>query len=254
MRTKIYMTMIAGAVCLGLLAYSAARSAAQDGAGQTVETAAADNPAPAPGLELKDNVEKLSYHFGTQIGSNLLRMRKEGIELKMDVFKRGMDDALAERKLALTTEEQKAVMAGYRELATQKKKQLADKSKADSIAFLAANKTKAGVVTLPSGLQYKVLTAGTGARPKATDQVKTHYRGTLIDGTQFDSSYDRNAPSTFGVTRVIKGWTEALKLMKVGAKWELFVPSELAYGAPGRPNIPANSALIFEIELLEIVP
>ncbi|HIA18920.1 MAG TPA: FKBP-type peptidyl-prolyl cis-trans isomerase [Planctomycetaceae bacterium] len=121
-------------------------------------------------------------------------------------------------------------------------------------ARLAANKTKPGVVTLPSGLQYKVLTAGTGPRPKATDQVKTHYRGTLIDGTQFDSSYDRNAPSTFGVTRVIKGWTEALKLMKVGAKWELFVPSELAYGAPGRPNIPGNSALIFEIELLEIVP
>jgi len=120
-------------------------------------------------------------------------------------------------------------------------------------AFLEANKAKEGVKVLPSGLQYKVVKEGTGNTPTADDKVKTHYRGTLIDGTEFDSSYKRNQPAEFGVTKVIKGWTEALQLMKVGGKWELYIPANLAYGQRGRPSIPANSTLIFEIELLEIV-
>jgi FKBP-type peptidyl-prolyl cis-trans isomerase len=128
-----------------------------------------------------------------------------------------------------------------------------DQNLKDGQVLLEKNKAEAGVVALPSGLQYKVLTEGTGPRPKATDKVKTHYRGTLIDGTQFDSSYDRGEPATFGVGGVIKGWTEALQLMPVGSKWKLWIPANLAYGEAGRPSIPPNSTLIFEVELLEIV-
>jgi FKBP-type peptidyl-prolyl cis-trans isomerase len=120
-------------------------------------------------------------------------------------------------------------------------------------AYLAANRTKEGVIVLPSGLQYKVITEGTGNTPVATDKVKTHYRGTLIDGTEFDSSYKRGTPAEFPVTGVIKGWVEALQLMKEGGKWELYIPANLAYGSRARPTIPANSALVFEIELIEIV-
>lgn len=119
--------------------------------------------------------------------------------------------------------------------------------------FLAKNKKQKGVMTTASGLQYKVITAGTGEKPTATDRVKVHYRGTLLDGTEFDSSYKRNEPTTFGVNQVIKGWTEALQLMPVGSKWELYIPQELAYGSRSTGNIPAYSTLIFEVELLEIV-
>ena len=133
------------------------------------------------------------------------------------------------------------------------KNEQAEKNLAASNAFLEKNKAEKDVITLPSGLQYKVIKKGTGATPLATDQVKTNYRGTLIDGTEFDSSYKRGTPAIFGVGRVIKGWTEALQLMKEGAKWELYIPSELAYGQRGTPNIGPNSALIFEIELLEVI-
>ena len=126
-------------------------------------------------------------------------------------------------------------------------------NKKDGDAFLAANKTKPGVVTLPSGLQYKILTTGTGPKPTATDSVVCNYRGTLIDGTEFDSSYKRGQPATFPVNGVIKGWTEALQLMPVGSKWQLFVPPDLAYGTRGAGNeIPPNSTLIFEVELQSI--
>ena len=128
-----------------------------------------------------------------------------------------------------------------------------EKNKLEGEKFLAANKTQAGVVALPSGLQYRELVAGTGVTPKASDTVITHYRGTLLDGSEFDSSYKRGEPARFGVTQVIRGWTEALQLMKVGAKWQLFVPSNLAYGerSPG-PEIGPSSTLIFEIELIGI--
>ena len=132
--------------------------------------------------------------------------------------------------------------------------QQAAANKTEGEAFLAANKAKEGVVTLPSGLQYKILTAGTGPKPTASDSVVCNYRGTLIDGTEFDSSYKRGKPVTFGVGQVIKGWTEALQLMPVGSKWQLFIPSSLAYGEGGEPRggIGPNATLIFEVELLSI--
>jgi FKBP-type peptidyl-prolyl cis-trans isomerase len=137
-------------------------------------------------------------------------------------------------------------------MAAKQKKEAAENLAAGT-AFLEANKKKEGVKVLPDGLQYKIIKEGTGPTPTADDKVKTNYRGTLIDGTEFDSSYKRNRPAEFNVKGVIKGWTEALELMKVGAKWELFIPPNLAYGERGRPGIPPNSTLIFEIELLDIV-
>jgi FKBP-type peptidyl-prolyl cis-trans isomerase len=134
--------------------------------------------------------------------------------------------------------------------AEEKRKAEAETNKKAGAEFLAANKTKPGVITLPSGLQYKVLTEGKGDSPKADDTVTVNYRGTLIDGTEFDSSYSRNQPANFQANHVIKGWTEALQLMKPGSKWQLFIPSELAYGDMSRPKIPAGSTLIFEVELL----
>jgi FKBP-type peptidyl-prolyl cis-trans isomerase len=130
--------------------------------------------------------------------------------------------------------------------------QQGEAAKKEGEAFLAANKTKEGVVALPSGLQYKILTAGTGKKPAASDTVVCQYRGTFINGNEFDSSYKRNQPATFPVNQVIKGWTEALQLMPVGSKWQLFIPPELAYGESGRATIPPNSTLIFEVELLSI--
>jgi FKBP-type peptidyl-prolyl cis-trans isomerase len=128
------------------------------------------------------------------------------------------------------------------------------KNKKEGDAFLAANKNKPGVVTLPDGLQYKILTPGTGAKPAATDTVVVNYRGTLIDGTEFDSSYKRGTPATFQVGRVIKGWTEALQLMPVGSKWQVVIPSDLAYGERGQSTIGPNSTLVFEVELMSIQP
>ena len=147
-----------------------------------------------------------------------------------------------------------ALSVGLKEKAMAKRKEAGAASIKEGKEFLDANKKKEGVVTLPSGLQYKVIKAGTGAVPKATDTVKTHYRGTLISGTEFDSSYKRNEPAEFPVGGVIKGWTEALQLMKTGSKWQLYIPSELAYGENGAgADIPPNAVLTFDIELLEIV-
>jgi FKBP-type peptidyl-prolyl cis-trans isomerase len=159
-------------------------------------------------------------------------------------------------KTLLTDDEaQAAIMAVQTEVRKQQQEKAqeagaANKKQGD--AFLADNKTKEGVVTLPSGLQYKILTAGTGPKPTASDSVVCNYRGTFIDGKEFDSSYKRGQPATFPVTGVIKGWTEALELMPVGSKWQLFVPSDLAYGDAGRPGIEPSSTLIFEVELLSI--
>ena len=136
----------------------------------------------------------------------------------------------------------------------EKSKKEGEENKTKGDQFLAENKKKEGVQTTASGLQYKIITKGTGPIPKPDDTVKTHYRGTLIDGTEFDSSYKRGEPVTFGVNGVIKGWTEALLMMPVGSKWQLFIPSDLAYGPSGRPGIPPNSTLLFDIELISIEP
>ncbi|MCK7513493.1 MAG: FKBP-type peptidyl-prolyl cis-trans isomerase [Desulfobacterales bacterium] len=201
---------------------------------------------------LKSEKDKLSYTFGANFGKSL---KQQEIEINTDIFIKGMKDGLSGGKTLLTDQEMKDTMTSFqKEMAAkqaEKRKALAEKNKKEGDAFLAANKGKDGIKTLPSGLQYKVITEGTGKTPKATDTVVTNYRGTLIDGTEFDSSYQRKAPATFKVNGVIKGWTEALQLMKEGAKWQLFVPSEIAYGERGAgPNIGPNAVLIFEIELI----
>jgi FKBP-type peptidyl-prolyl cis-trans isomerase FklB len=200
--------------------------------------------------------EKLSYAIGMNIGKNLHR---DGVDIDMNLLSQGLKDGLAGGQMRMTDQEAQAAVVelqnGLRKKQEEKMTQSAETNKKDGDAFLAANKTKPGVVTLPSGLQYKILTAGTGPKPTATDSVVCNYRGTLIDGTEFDSSYKRGQPATFPVNGVIKGWTEALQLMPVGSKWQLFVPPDLAYGARGAGNdIGPNSTLIFEVELQSIKP
>ena len=203
---------------------------------------------------LKSEKEKLSYTFGANFGKSL---KQQEIEINTDMFLKGMKDGFSGEKLLLSDQEMKDTMTAFQKEMTakhaEKRKALGEKNKKEGEAFLAANKAKEGVKTLSSGLQYKVIAEGTGKTPKATDSVITNYRGTLIDGTEFDSSHQRKAPATFRVNGVIKGWTEALQLMKEGAKWQLFVPAELAYGERGAgPKIGPNAVLIFEIELVSV--
>jgi len=184
-------------------------------------------------------------------------LKKQSVDVDWNLIAQGMKDAAAGSKTRLTQDEAKAVL---NEVQTEIQKQQQDKTqqaaaanKTEGEAFLAANKSKDGVVTLPSGLQYKILTAGAGPKPTASDSVKCNYRGTLIDGKEFDSSYKRGQPATFEVGQVIKGWTEALLLMPVGSKWQIFVPSSLGYGERGAgAEIGPNATLIFEVELLSI--
>lgn len=193
-------------------------------------------------------------NIGNGLGGNL---KKQGVEVDWNIVAKGLKDAVAGGKTQLTEEEAQAVLkevqTEVQKQQQEKMKEAADKNKSEGEAFLAANKGKEGVVTLPDGLQYKILTAGTGPKPAPTDSVVCNYRGTLINGTEFDSSYKRGQPATFGVGQVIKGWTEALQLMPVGSKWQLFIPSNLAYGPRGAgAEIGPDSTLIFEIELLSI--
>ncbi len=170
-----------------------------------------------------------------------------------ELVSRGFRDALSGAKALLTDQEIRDTIAAFQKEMTAKQDERGKKNKKDGEAFLAENKKKEGIKTLPSGLQYKVIKAGTGKKPKLTDTVTTQYRGTLIDGTEFDSSYKRNAPASFPVNGVIPGWTEALQLMEEGAKWQLFVPSNLAYGERGAgTTIGPNATLIFEVELISI--
>ena len=193
-------------------------------------------------------------NIGSGLGTNL---KKQSIEVDWSLVAQGLKDAAAGTKTRLTEDEAKAVLAEVqtevRKQQTEKAKEAADKNKTEGDAFLAANKTKEGVVTLPSGLQYKILKAGTGPKPTATDTVVCNYRGTLINGTEFDSSDKHGQAATFGVGQVIKGWTEALQLMPVGSKWQLFIPSSLAYQERGAgADIGPNATLIFDVELLSI--
>ena len=202
---------------------------------------------------LKDQKAKDSYSLGYEFGSNL---KRQGVEVDADVLFSAVRDAMDDKKPVLSTEEIRDTLKQLRQkvivLQDRRFRELAAKNLEEGKAFLAANKTKEGVVTLPSGLQYKMLKEGNGPSPKATDAVTVHYRGTLIDGTEFDSSYRRCEPAAIHVNGVIRGWTEALQLMKVGSKWQIFVPSELAYGEDKFGRIPPNSILIFEIELLSV--
>jgi FKBP-type peptidyl-prolyl cis-trans isomerase len=228
-------------------------SAAKTGQGTT----AARKPGTAAAAPLTTQKQKASYALGVNIGRGLHR---DGVEIDSATLARGIRDAMAGGKVALTDDEMKAVLTTLQ--ADVRKKQeaevaaIGDENKKEGETFLAANKGKDGVQTLPDGLQYKVLTAGNGPKPTATDTVVCNYKGTLINGTEFDSSYKRGQPVTFPVGQVIKGWTEVLQMMPVGSKWEVYIPSDLAYGpqGPGRGPIGPNQTLVFEIELVSIQP
>jgi len=199
-------------------------------------------------LHPRDQKDKVSYSIGMNIGFNL---SKQKVDIKPDILAAGIKDAVA-GKPQLTQDQVKDVMAQFEKDMEQKQKQAGEKNKADGAKFLEDNKKKPGVKTTSSGLQYKVEKEGTGAPPKPTDMVTVNYRGTLIDGTEFDSSYKRGQPATFPVNGVIKGWTEALQLMKVGSKYQLWIPSNLAYGERSvSPELGPNATLIFEVELTD---
>jgi FKBP-type peptidyl-prolyl cis-trans isomerase FklB len=204
--------------------------------------------------ELKTQKEKVSYIIGTDIGNNF---KKQGIDIDPDTFLKGIKDALGGNKPLLNEKETADIMTAYKQefMAKQAEatKVMGEKNRKEGEAYLAENKKKAGVKVLPSGLQYTVITEGTGKTPKPTDTVVVNYRGTLIDGTEFDSSYKRGQSATFPVNGVIPGWTEALQLMKEGSKWQIFLPSNLAYGERGAgANIGPNAVLIFEVELVAV--
>lgn len=208
--------------------------------------------------EKADNLEtekdKASYAIGTNMAKSLLKMKDE---ITLDALVAGMQDKFNERPLKVTQEEAKKIMKDFSENLRKKKEEKDELSAEETLEegkkFLEDNKKKDGVVTTKSGLQYLILKAGDGPAPTGSDQVSVHYRGTTIDGTEFDNSYKRNKPASFPVRGVIKGWTEALLLMNVGGKYKLFIPSELAYGKEGAgQDIGPNEVLIFEVELLEI--
>ena len=205
-------------------------------------------------LELKDQKDKESYSLGYQFGQNL---KFQGLDINLDVYTSGIRDALGGKEPKMSQEEIRATISELQKRVTaERQKELKEKGAKnleESKKFLAENQKKEGIKTLPSGLQYKVLTEGSGKTPKETDNVTVNYKGTLIDGTEFDSSYKRGQPASFQVNGVIKGWAEALQLMKEGSNWQLFIPPELAYGERGAgPQIPPNSTLIFEVELLTV--
>ncbi|BCR03822.1 outer membrane protein MIP [Desulfuromonas versatilis] len=225
---------------------------------------AADTPAPKawkqygrPGgqkLVLKDMKDKISYSIGLNIGKDF---KENGMDIDADILAQGIRDVMAGGELLMNDQEIQETLMAFQQEAVAKQQEkmnaLATENLKAGEAFLAENSKKEGVVTLPSGLQYKIVTEGAGKSPAAEDTVTVNYRGTLVDGTEFDSSYKRGEPATFPVNGVIAGWTEALQLMKEGAKWELFIPSSLAYGERGAGRvIGPNSALVFEVELLKV--
>ena len=203
---------------------------------------------------LQTQKEKISYGIGVDAARNFKRME---LDLDLEMVIKGLRDGYSGGKLLMTDDEIRKTLTAYQQELLQKQAQAlkvaGEKNKKEGEAFLAENKTKEGVVTLASGLQYKILKAGDGKMPTDEDTVEVNYRGTLIDGTEFDSSYKRGKPATFQVKGIIPGWKEALKLMPVGSKWQLFIPAELAYGTRGAGgNIGPNATLIFEVELLAI--
>ena len=204
--------------------------------------------------QLTDYMDTVSYSVGVDIGKSF---RLQEMDINPDVMARGLSDAFSDKETALTDEETQSTLIKFRQEFQEKQREIAQRKAQETAiaeeAYLAESASKEGVVSLPSGLQYKVITPGDGPSPLTTDKVKVHYKGSLADGTIFDSSYDRGQPTSFTVSGVIKGWTEALLLMQVGSKWELTIPSKLGYGARGGGGkIPPNSTLLFEVELLAI--
>ncbi len=196
---------------------------------------------------MKNGVDSISYAIGMNIAGNL---KQQNLKVNSAMMAKAIDHVLNGQTALMDPNAANAYIQGYFQNESMKK---GAANKAIGDKFLAENKTKAGVVTLPSGLQYSIMKEGNGAKPASSDKVKVHYHGTLIDGSVFDSSVERGQPAEFGVTQVISGWVEALQLMPVGSKWKLFIPSNLAYGPQGPPSIGPNQVLIFEVELLDIV-
>jgi FKBP-type peptidyl-prolyl cis-trans isomerase len=230
--------------CLATVAVWAAEKDANEQPVAAAVKADANVPLTRGGVPLATDVDKSSYAMGAQMGQTF---RRRGMELNVELFTIGLKEGLAGTKLALDQGQMRTIIVEFQKRSMEKMQQRQKvggaKNLAEGQAFLAANKGKEGVKVLPSGLQYKVIKAGTGKRPTAADKVKTHYRGRLVDGTEFDSSYSRGGqPAEFGVGRVIRGWTEALQLMREGATWELYIPSNLAYDTRG------------QIELIEVLP
>ena len=215
------------------------------------QSAAVKTAAP---LTLKTDKDKISYAIGLNVGK---AMKRDGVDVDPDILTRAIKDVFSDAKLLLTDQEAQttltALQGDLRKKQELQQQQLAETNKKEGDEFLAANKTKEGVVTLPSGLQYKIVQEGAGPKPAAADTVTVNYRGTLLNGTEFDSSFKRGQPASFSVGQIIKGWTEALELMPVGSKWQLFIPADLAYGDRGAGNdIGPGETLIFEVELVSI--
>jgi FKBP-type peptidyl-prolyl cis-trans isomerase len=259
--------LIAGAVLLGSsVAQSTGKSQTAPAKKQSTAPAKKPSPAASPTPASKaeaasafaNQKDKVSYALGMNIATSLgANLKRQGVEINTDVLAQALKDGLGGGKTRMTEEEARATLVqlqkDLQDKQEAKMKEAAETNKKEGDTFLAANKAKPGVVALPSGLQYKIVKEGTGPKPAATDTVVCNYRGTLIDGKEFDSSYKRGEPATFPVSGVIKGWTEALQLMPVGSKWELYIPPDLAYGARGAgADIGPNATLIFEVELLSI--
>lgn len=256
-------TLAAAAIVLmGTLAFAQTPAAkpkaatpAATPAAKPAATPVPDAPKPKEAPAFATLKDRTSYALGMNLGTQL---RVQSVEIDPDLIVKGLKDALSGGKTQMTEEEVRATFTELQGVLAKKQQEkaaaLGAANKKEGDEFLAANKAKEGVVTLPSGLQYKILTAGTGPKPTLTDSVVCNYKGSLINGTEFDSSYKRGQPATFGVTQVIKGWTEALQLMPTGSKWQLFIPGDLAYGERGEPRagIGPNAVLIFEIELMSI--
>ena len=200
-------------------------------------------------LDLTDEKSRVSYALGMMTGS---QWKAQQLNFDPDVYARGIKDAMTGNGTLLTPEEAKMAIDNFKNEFMAQQQQL--RYKADGEAFLATNKHNPGVITTPDGLQYLVVTNGSGAVPAADDVVTVNYRGTLLNGTEFDNSYKRGRPLEFPVNGVIRGWTEALQMMHAGSKWKLFIPAGLAYGEQGRPSIPPNSVLIFEVDLISVKP
>jgi len=250
--------MLVGALAFAQTPAPKAKPATPAAKPDTKQEASPDAPKPKEGAAAAAAFPKFEDRFSYALGMNLGgQLHKQSIEVDTNLLMEGLKDALAGGKTKLTEEEVRATFGEMQAAMTKKAQEKAAaasaENKKEGDAFLAANKSKPGVVTLPSGLQYKILTPGTGPKPTVADTVVCNYKGTLINGKEFDSSERHNVPATFPLTNVIKGWTEALQLMPVGSKWQLFVPADLAYGdQPRGPDITPNSTLLFEIELLSI--
>lgn len=226
---------------------SSATKTSTSSTAKTHTATTAKKSAAAP-LVLKTNKEKASYAIGMSIGKKL---HDDQMDVDTAILVRALKDALAGNKLLMTDDELRAALIQFQQ---DMRKEMIAKNLKEGDAYRATNKAKPGVVTLPDGLQYKILTEGNGPKPTAGDSVVCNYKGTFVDGKEFDSSYKRGEPATFPVTGVIKGWTEALQMMPVGSKWQLVIPPDLAYGEQGRPGMPPNSTLVFEVELVKIAP